>query len=67
MSALNWLKANNPLYKDIQIDCTNISVELTDMTPTYQQILLIIIQRVHVKMQLIWDNLVMPVFLRIQN
>ena len=43
MSALNWLKANNPLYKDIQIDCTNISVELTDMTPTYQQILLIII------------------------
>ena len=32
MSALNWLKANNPLYKDIQIDCTNISVELTDMT-----------------------------------
>ena len=67
MSALNWLKANNPLYKDIQIDCTNISVELTDITPTYQQILLIIIWRVHVKMQLIWDNLVMPVFLRIQN
>ena len=32
MSALNWLKTNNPLYKDIQIDCTNISVELTDMT-----------------------------------
>ena len=32
MSALNWLKANNPLYKDIQIDCTNISVQLTDMT-----------------------------------
>ena len=67
MSALNWLKANNPLYKDIQIDCTNISVELTDMTPTCQQILFIIIERVHVKMQLIWDNLVMPVFLRIQN
>ena len=32
MSALKWLKANNPLYKDIQIDCTNISVLLTDMT-----------------------------------
>ena len=32
MSALNWLKANNPLYKDIQIDCSNISTELTDMT-----------------------------------
>lgn len=32
MSALNWLKANNPLYKDIQIDCSNISAELTDMT-----------------------------------
>ena len=32
MSALNWLKVSNPLYKDIQIDCSNISEELTDMT-----------------------------------
>ena len=31
MSALNWLKANNPLYKDIQTDCSNIGVELTNM------------------------------------
>ena len=32
MSALNWLRVGNPLYKDIQIDCSNISEELTDMT-----------------------------------
>ena len=32
MSALNWLKVSNSLYKDIQIDCSNISEELTDMT-----------------------------------
>lgn len=32
MSALNGLKANNPLYEDIQIDCSNISFELTDTT-----------------------------------
>ena len=32
MSALNWLKASNPLYKDIQTDCSNIVVELTNMT-----------------------------------
>ena len=32
MSALNWLKASNPLYKDIQTDCSNIGVELTNMT-----------------------------------
>lgn len=31
MTALNWLKANNILYKDIQIDCTNISAELTSI------------------------------------
>ena len=31
MTALNWLKANNILYKDIQIDCTNISTELTSI------------------------------------
>ena len=30
-TALNWLKANNILYKDIQIDCTNISTELTSI------------------------------------
>ena len=24
MTALNWLKAINPLFKDIQINCTNI-------------------------------------------
>lgn len=32
ITALNWLKADNPLYKDIQIDCGNIDVQLTDMT-----------------------------------
>ena len=32
MTALTWLTANNPLYKDIQIDCGNIDVQLTDMT-----------------------------------
>ena len=31
MTALNWLKANNILYKDIQIYCTNISTELTSI------------------------------------
>ena len=31
MTALNWLKANNILYKDIQIDCTNISMKLTSI------------------------------------
>ena len=31
MTALNWLKANNFLYKDIQIDCTNISTKLTSI------------------------------------
>ena len=31
MTALNWLKANNILYKDIQIDCTNISTKLTSI------------------------------------
>ena len=32
MTALNWLTANNNLYKDIQIDCGNIDVQLTGMT-----------------------------------
>ena len=32
MTALNWLTANYPLYKDIQIDCGNIDVQLTGMT-----------------------------------
>ena len=32
MTALNWLTANNPSYKDIQIDCANIDVPLTGMT-----------------------------------
>lgn len=32
MTALNWLTANNLLYKDIQIDCGNIDVQLTDTT-----------------------------------
>ena len=32
MTALNWLKANNPLYKDIQIHCRNIGTALTSMT-----------------------------------
>ena len=32
ITALNWLKDDNPLYKDIQIDCGNIDVQLTDMT-----------------------------------
>lgn len=31
MTALNWLKANNSLYKDKQIDCTNISTELASI------------------------------------
>ena len=31
ITALNWLKANNILYKDIQIDCTNISTQLTSL------------------------------------
>ena len=31
MTALNGLKANNILYRDIQIDCTNISTKLTSM------------------------------------
>ena len=31
MTALNWLKANNILYRDIQIDCTIISTKLTSM------------------------------------
>ena len=35
MPALNWLKANNPLYKDIQTDCSNIGVELTIMIKAY--------------------------------
>lgn len=35
MPALNWLKANNPLYKDIQTDCSNIGVELTIMIQAY--------------------------------
>ena len=29
MTTLNWLTANNHLYKDIQIDCGNIDVQLT--------------------------------------
>ena len=32
MTAPNCLTANNPLYKDIQIDCGNIDVQLTGMT-----------------------------------
>ena len=31
MTAFNWLKANNILYIDIQIDCTNISAKLTSI------------------------------------
>ena len=31
MTALNWLKANNILYRDIQIDCTNTSTKLTSI------------------------------------
>ena len=31
MTTFNWLKENNILYKDIQIDCTNISTELTSI------------------------------------
>lgn len=33
MTALNWLKANNAFYKDIQNDCGNIDEQLTGMTP----------------------------------
>ena len=32
MTALHWLTANNPLYKDIKIDSGNIDLQLTDMT-----------------------------------
>lgn len=31
LAALNWLKANNVLYKDIEIDCTNDSRDLTEI------------------------------------
>ena len=31
MTALNWLKVNNILYKNIQINCTTISTELTSI------------------------------------
>ena len=31
ISALNWLKANNPLYKDIEINCTNIGIDFTNI------------------------------------
>ena len=38
MSALNWLKASNPLYKDIQTACSNIGAELTNMTQANRKI-----------------------------
>ena len=31
ISALNWLIANNPLYRNIEIQCDNISRELTNL------------------------------------
>ena len=31
ISALNWLIANNPLYRNIQIQCDNISSDLTNL------------------------------------
>lgn len=31
MTALHWLKLNSILYKDIEIDCTNVSTELTSI------------------------------------
>jgi hypothetical protein len=31
INALNWLVANNPLYKNIQIHCGNISSDLTNL------------------------------------
>ena len=31
ISALNWLIANNPLYRNIEIQCGNISPELTNL------------------------------------
>ena len=34
MTTLNWLTAYNPLYKDIQIDCGNMDVQLTGMVDT---------------------------------
>ena len=30
LKALNWLKFNNALYKDIEVDCTNIDIDLTN-------------------------------------
>ena len=31
LAALNWLKANNVLYKDIKIDCRSVSRDLTEL------------------------------------
>ncbi|CAB3992912.1 Hypothetical predicted protein [Paramuricea clavata] len=31
ISALNWLIANNPLYRNIEVQCENISSELTNL------------------------------------
>ena len=30
ISALNWLKVNNPLYKKIEINCTNFGIDFTN-------------------------------------
>lgn len=30
MTALRWLKANNPLYKDAEKNCSNIGLDLTN-------------------------------------
>lgn len=31
MTALGWLEANNPLYKDVEINCSNIGLDLTNI------------------------------------
>ncbi|CAH3171768.1 unnamed protein product, partial [Porites evermanni] len=31
MTALRWLEASNPLYKDVEINCSNIGLDLTNI------------------------------------
>ena len=31
MTALGWLEANNPLSKDVEINCSNIGLDLTNI------------------------------------
>ena len=58
MSALNWLKATNPLYKDIQTDCSNIGVELTNMTQANNDDTNLLIITVNNHLESTFENLV---------